>query len=109
VAFLASSQAASRASAGAVAGSILLGSFFGFFPGCLASPYAAVDPILTTFWLDSVAEAMSLQTMLQLVPQKIPGFYGFPVLTLGLAVAALHRAAPPAGETSALGLSKGEG
>jgi hypothetical protein len=85
-----------RAAAGAVAGSILLGSFFGFFPGCLASPYAAVDPILTTFWLDSVAEAMSLQTMLQLVPQKIPGFYGFPVLTLGLAVAALHRAAPPA-------------
>jgi len=85
-----------RAAVGAVAGSILLGSFLGFFPGCLASPYAAVDPILKTFWLDSVAEAMSLQTMLQLVPQKIPGFYGFPVLTLGLAVAALHRAAPPA-------------
>jgi hypothetical protein len=84
-----------RAAAGAVAGSILLGSFFGLFPGCLASPYAAVDPILKTFWLDNVAEAMSLQTMLQLAPQKIPGFYGFPVLTLGLAVAALYRAAPP--------------
>jgi hypothetical protein len=85
-----------RAAVGAVAGSILLGSFFRFFPGCLASPYAAVDPVLATFWLDSVAEAMSLQTMLQLVPQKIPGFYGFPVLALGLAVAALHRAAPVA-------------
>jgi hypothetical protein len=63
------------------------------FPGCLASPYADVDPILATFWLDSVAEATSLQSMLQLVPQKIPGFYGFPVLTLGLAGAA--PIAPP--------------
>ena len=83
-----------RGVAGLVIGSILLGAFFWLFPGCLASPYAAVDPILTTFWLDHVAETISFQTMLQLEPEKIPGFYGFPVLTLGLAVAAFLRAAP---------------
>ena len=39
---------------------------------------------------------MSFQTVLQLEPQKIPGFYGFPLMTLGFAVAALIRCAPPA-------------
>ena len=75
------------------AGALTSVRFSDCFPGCLALPYADVDPILATFWLDSVAEATSLQSMLQLVPQKIPGFYGFPMLTLGLAGAA--PIAPP--------------
>lgn len=74
------------------AGALTSVRFSDCFPGCLALPYADVDPILATCWLDSVAEATSLQTMLQLVPQKIPGFYGFPV-PLGLAGAA--PIAPP--------------
>jgi hypothetical protein len=85
-----------RLAAGAVMGGALLESFFKLFPGCIASPYAQVAPLLTTFWLDRVAETMSFQTVLQLEPEKIPGFYGFPLLTLGLAVAALIRCAPPA-------------
>jgi hypothetical protein len=85
---------AARVAAAAVTGLILLGTFFKLFPGCLASPYAAVDPMVTLFWLDHVAETMSFRTILQLEPQKIPGFYGFPVLTLFLVVTAAIRAAP---------------
>jgi hypothetical protein len=69
-------------------------TFFKLFPGCIAAPYAAVDPLVTSIWLNHVAETMSFQTMLQLEPQKILGFYGFPVLTLLLAATALIRTAP---------------
>ncbi|QWG12718.1 hypothetical protein KMZ29_24020 [Bradyrhizobium sediminis] len=85
-----------RLAAAAVAGGALLGSFFELFPGCIASPYAQVAPLLTEFWLDRVAETMSFQKVLQYTPQKILGFYGFPLITLGLAVVALIRCAPPA-------------
>jgi hypothetical protein len=85
---------AARAAAAAATGSILLGVFFEVFPGCLASPYAAVDPLVASLWLDQVAETMSFHTMLQLEPQKIPGFYGFPVLTVVLAAIAIVRTAP---------------
>lgn len=75
-------------------GLVLLVIFLKLFPGCIASPYAAVDPLLASVWLDHVAETMSFQTMLQLEPQKILGFYGFPVLTLLLAMTAMVRTAP---------------
>src|SRR6202163_196981 len=83
-----------RIAVAAVTGLGLLATFFKLFPGCIASPYAAVDPLVTSVWLDHVAETMSFQTVLQLEPQKIPGFYGFPVLALLLAVTAMVRAAP---------------
>ena len=83
-----------RVAAAAVTGLILLAAFFKLFPECLASPYAMVDPLVASLWLDQVAETMSFHTMLQLEPQKIPGFYGFPVLTLFLAATAMLRAAP---------------
>lgn len=85
-----------RLVAGGVAGVFIVGSFFKLFPGCLASPYAAVDPLVTSFWLDHVAETMSIWSLLQLAPQKLAGFYGFPMLTLGFATAALLRCSPPA-------------
>ena len=85
-----------RLVAGSVAGFFIVGSFFKLFPGCLASPYAAVDPLVTSFWLDHVAETMSIWSILQLAPQKLAGFYGFPMLTLGFAMAALLRCNPPA-------------
>ena len=83
-----------RVASAAATGLILLGTFFRLFPECLASPYAAVDPLIASTWLDHVAETMSFPTMLQLAPQKIPGFYGFPILTLLLAVATAFRAPP---------------
>jgi len=88
------STMAARAAAAAASGLILLAAFFNLFPGCLASPYAAVDPLVVSIWLDHVAETMSLQTLLQLEPQKIPGYFGFPALTLALAVATIFRSPP---------------
>ncbi len=58
----------------------------------MGSPYAAVDPLVSSFWLDQVAETMSFATVLQLEPQKIPAYFGFPVLTLVVAAAAMLRA-----------------
>jgi hypothetical protein len=75
----------------ALCGSALLALFIKLYPGCLASPYARVDPLLASVWLDHVAETMSFLAILQLAPQKILAFYGFPLLTLGLGSAALIR------------------
>jgi hypothetical protein len=72
----------------------LVGAFLLLFAGCIASPYAQLDPLVTSFWVDKVVESMSLATMLQLAPQKVLGFYGFPLLTMGFAVAALIRPNP---------------
>jgi hypothetical protein len=80
----------------ALCGGVLFAAFASFYPGCLGSPYAGVDPLLASVWLDQVAETMSLPGMLRLAPQKVLGFYGFPLLTLGLAVAALMRSDPVA-------------
>jgi hypothetical protein len=88
------STLSARFAAAAATGIVLLGAFFALFPGCLASPYAAVDPLVASIWLDHVLETMSFQTLLLLEPQKVPGFYGFPALTLLLAVAAIFRTAP---------------
>ena len=81
-----------RLVAGGVAGVFVVGPFFWLFPGCLASPFAMIDPLVTSFWFERVAENMSFVSILQLAPQKLAGFYGFPILSLGFAVAALLRA-----------------
>jgi hypothetical protein len=85
-----------RLATGAAAAAALIGAFLALFPGCLASPYAQLDPLVTSLWVDRVSESMSLDTMLRLTPEKVPGFYGFPLLTLGLASAALMRSRPAA-------------
>jgi hypothetical protein len=88
------SSLTTRMVAAASTGAVLLAAFFKLFPGCIASPYATVDPLVTSVWLEHVAETMSFQTVLQLVPEKIPGFYGFPLLTLIVAAIAMARTTP---------------
>jgi hypothetical protein len=83
-----------RLATGAVSAIALLGGFLLLFAGCIASPYAQLDPLVTSFWVDKVVESMSLATMLQLTPQKVLGFYGFPLLTMGFASAALIQSDP---------------
>jgi hypothetical protein len=80
---------------GAATAIALVGAFLSLFAGCIASPYAQLDPLVTSFWVDKVVESMSLATMLQLTPQKVLGFYGFPLMTMGFAAAALIRSNPP--------------
>jgi hypothetical protein len=79
---------------GAASAIALVGAFLLLFAGCIASPYAQLDPLVTSFWVDKVVESMSLATMLQLAPQKVLGFYGFPLLTMGFAAAALIQSNP---------------
>ncbi len=83
-----------RVAAAAATGLILFAVFFKLFSGCLAPPFAGIDPLVTSIWVDHVAESMSFQTLLLLEPQKLPGFYGFPLLTLVLTGAAVFRARP---------------
>lgn len=85
-----------RLVAGSIAGVFVVGPFFWLFPGCLASPVAMIDPLVTSFWFNRVAENMSFASILQLAPQKLAGLYGFPILSLGFAIAALLRSDTPA-------------
>lgn len=72
----------------------LIGAFISLFAGCLASPYAQLDPLVMSLWLDKVQETISLATMLRLGPEEVLGFYAFPLITLGIAAAALIRSNP---------------
>ena len=83
-----------RLAASAVTGSLLLAVFFALFPESLASPYAAVDPLVATLWLNSVSETMSIRTLFILQPERIPGIHGFLLLALILAAVAARRTAP---------------
>ncbi|HEY5127985.1 MAG TPA: hypothetical protein VIJ35_11960 [Bradyrhizobium sp.] len=80
---------------GAASAIALVSAFLSLFAGCIASPYAHLDPLVTSLWVDKVVESMSLATMLQLTPQKVLGFYGFPLMTMGFASAALMQSDPP--------------
>jgi hypothetical protein len=84
-----------RLATGAASAIALVSAFLSLFAGCIASPYAQLDPLVTSFWVDKVTESMSLATMLQLAPQKVLGFYGFPLVTMGFASAALIQSNPP--------------
>lgn len=88
------SSRGARLAAGAVTGIIVLGAFFKLFPGCIASPYAHVPPLVTSFWLDRVTETMPVAVVAELMPQKLAGYYGFPLLTLGFSIAAMIHASP---------------
>jgi hypothetical protein len=83
-----------RLATGAASAIALVGAFLSLFAGCIASPYAQLDPLVTSLWVDRVVESMSLATMLQLTPQKVLGFYGFPLMTMSFASAALIQSNP---------------
>jgi len=50
----------------------LIGAFISLFGGCLASPYAQLDPLVVSLWLDKVQETISLAAMLRLGPVGSP-------------------------------------
>jgi len=84
-----------RAVSGAALASVLVSAFLSSYSGCIASPFAHLDPIVVSLWVNNVGEALSFARMLQLFPEKIPAFYGFPIMTMGFAVMALTRSPPP--------------
>ncbi|MEP9397710.1 GtrA family protein [Mesorhizobium sp. KR2-14] len=54
------------------------------FPQCLASPYAGLDPRLTSLWLDHVSEARSLFALASEDPAVLAARYATPLLALAL-------------------------
>jgi hypothetical protein len=84
-----------RVVSGAALAIILGGAFLSLFSGCIASPFAHLDPIVVTLWIDNVAEAISLPRMLELFPEKVPAYYAFSIMTIVLAAMALRRSPPP--------------
>ena len=83
-----------RTTAAAGSAVALTGAFVWLFEGCLTSPYAQLDPLVISLWLDQVQETVSLERMLRLSPALVPGFYAFPSIALGIAAAALIRSNP---------------
>ena len=61
------------------------------FPQCLADPYAALDPRLKRFWLDSIVEAQSFARLVRSEPVMLAGYYGTPFLAAGLLAARFFR------------------
>lgn len=53
-----------RTLAAALLGAVLVVALQSAYPGCLGDPYAGVDPLLRTRWLDEVGEAMPLGRLL---------------------------------------------
>ena len=74
---------------------VLVGAFLSLFSGCIASPYSHLDPIVTSLWVNNVAESISFARMLQLFPEKVLAAYGLPIMAMGLAVMALMRSPAP--------------
>jgi hypothetical protein len=83
-----------RVASGAVLAAVLIGAFLALFSGCIASPFAHLDPIVIQLWVNNVAEAISLARMLQIFPEKVIASYGFPIMAMGFAVMALLRSPP---------------
>ena len=84
-----------RAVGGAALAIVLGGAFLSLFSGCIASPFAQLDPIVVTLWINNVSEAISFARMLQLFPEKIAAYYALPIVTMGFAAIALARTAAP--------------
>ncbi|WP_035645767.1 hypothetical protein [Bradyrhizobium sp. ORS 285] len=72
----------------------LIGAFIALFPEALAAPYATLDPLVTSLWLERVQETVSLRTMLRIGPEDVPGFYALPAIAWVLAVVALVHSKP---------------
>ncbi len=72
----------------------LMGALIALFAGSLTLPYAQLDPLVVSIWLDNVQETVSLARMLRLGADVILGFYAFPFVALGIAAAALLRSNP---------------
>lgn len=83
-----------RLAAAIVTGSLLLAVFFAIYPGAAASPYASVDPLVATLWLNRVAETMSIHMLFLLEPERIAGLYAPLLIALILAGTAAWRVAP---------------
>jgi hypothetical protein len=62
-------------------------------PACLGDPYAQLDPRLIDLWLSYVNESRNLFSMMRVLPQEIPAFFGLPLA--GLVLGAIRSLREP--------------
>jgi len=62
-----------------------------FFPGCLADPYAGLDPRLQRYWLRAVGEAQPFWRVLRSNQAQAAAFYVTPVIGLGVSAWMFRR------------------
>ncbi|WP_442580667.1 GtrA family protein [Mesorhizobium sp. ASY16-5R] len=93
----------SRGMSARSAGLLLLGLAVGvtailLAPQCFADPYAAVDPRMRAFWLDSVMEAQPLWRTFELRPENLAQNYVTPFIAMALLIIAMRRHGPQRAE-----------
>ncbi len=74
-------RAAALATLGGAVGALLLIAF----PQCVGDPFADMDPLLRSHWLDMVTEAQSMVTLVVHEPDSVLFWFGTPVLALAVA------------------------
>ncbi|WP_202332229.1 GtrA family protein [Mesorhizobium sp. L-8-3] len=62
-----------------------------FFPQCLGSPYAGLDPDLEAYWMSMISEAQPLWTLIRDQPGKAVNHYVTPMLALAVVALDLAR------------------
>jgi hypothetical protein len=77
-----------RLTALTVLGAATVAIVAGFFPQCLADPYAGLDPLFQEFWMRGITEAQPLRTVLANNWAMAASYYATPLI--GLAVLGWH-------------------
>jgi len=72
-------------------GLILAGMVLVIMPGCLADPYASLDPRLQRYWLSAVSEAQSIASVARNEPRLLAGYYVTPLMGLAWLAASMRR------------------
>ncbi|MCY6383066.1 hypothetical protein [Hoeflea prorocentri] len=62
-------------------------------PSCLQEPYAGLDPLLRSLWLDRVSEARSVVSQGRISPESLGAFYAVPLIALALCAWQVARGA----------------
>ncbi len=62
-----------------------------YFPQCLSDPYAQLDPMLRSYWLDVVGEAQSLWSILANEPENAAGHYATVLIALAVLARSMRR------------------
>ncbi len=75
---------ARRAASLAVLGGAVAGLALVYFPQCLSDPYAGLDPMLKSYWLEAVGEAQPLWRVLAEEPDAAAGQYATVLIALVL-------------------------
>ena len=96
-------RAAALATLGGAVGALLLIAF----PQCVGDPFADMDPLLRSHWLDMVTEAQSVVTLVVHEPESVLFWFGAPVLALAVAAYLAMRGTLSRGDAALAALIAG--